>query len=143
MMDAVVPRRLHSSSMPRCFSAISSPRRIKGLTGRRFTGAALYAKGRKGAVGTRLTKNVGRGPPYNPSIPRGAAVLPIHRIPSHATRSRADSPFAHADRPRCGLDNVSRVIAERLSTQLGQPMTLDNRGGAACTQKRRPHFTGL
>jgi tripartite-type tricarboxylate transporter receptor subunit TctC len=40
------------------------------------------------------------------------------------------------------LDNVSRVIAERLSTQLGQPMILDDRGGAAGKEKRKPHFTG-
>src|SRR3954463_4790170 len=79
MVDGVVPRRLHSSSMPRCFSATSSPRRIKGLTGRRFTGAALYAKGRKGAVGTRLTKNVGRGPPYNP-VNTSLAALPFSQF---------------------------------------------------------------
>lgn len=47
--------------------------------------------------------------------------------PSHPIRLITPYP------PGGSSDNVSRVIAERLSAQLGQPMIVDNRGGAAGT----------
>jgi len=47
--------------------------------------------------------------------------------PSHPVRMITPYP------PGGSSDNVSRVIAERLSMQLGQPMIVDNRGGAAGT----------
>jgi len=47
--------------------------------------------------------------------------------PSHPVRLITPYP------PGGSSDNVSRVIAERLSAQLGQPMIVDNRGGAAGT----------
>jgi tripartite-type tricarboxylate transporter receptor subunit TctC len=47
--------------------------------------------------------------------------------PSHPVRMITPYP------PGGSSDNVSRVIAERLSAQLGHPMIVDNRGGAAGT----------
>jgi hypothetical protein len=56
---AVTPSRLQSSSIPRCFSAISSPRITSGLTGMRFT-PSLYRNNAFHTVGMARRITVGK-----------------------------------------------------------------------------------
>jgi tripartite-type tricarboxylate transporter receptor subunit TctC len=63
------------------------------------------------------------------------ALLLLASVPAHAQEAYPARPIRLVVPypPGGSSDNAARVVAERLSAQLGQPIVVDNRGGAAGT----------